>query len=288
MCESCFQVVDGTRLHYLAAGAAGAPPVLLLHGGGIDSAQVSWRYLIPELAQTHRVLALDLPGYGRSSPPPAGTAYTTPYLVRTVRAFLGALGVTRTALAGLSMGGAVALGVTLAAPGLVRRLVLVDSYGLQDYAPLHPLSLLALNLPGFAQRAAWGMVRAYPLVMRLGLSAIYRNPLRLSRETLADATESVRLELFYAWLQSEVGVFRTRTNYSAQLGKLCLPVLIVHGEHDRSIPVYWARRAAGRLPAGRLAVIAGAGHWPTREQPTAFNAVVLPFLREPDPAPAPE
>ncbi len=277
---SRFQEVYGTRLHYLTAGEPDAPAVLLLHGGGIDSAQVSWRHLIPELAETHRVLALDLPGYGRSSPPPAETDYTTDYLVKMALGFLDALDVAEAALVGLSMGGAAALGATVTAPERVRRLVLVDSYGFQDRAPFHPLSVLALNLPNFIRRTAWGIVRNYPLVLRLGLSAIYRNPLRLSRETMADATESVRLELFYEWLQSEVEVFGTRTNYSAQLAQLPIPVLIVHGEHDRSIPIHWAQRAVRRLPHGRLVVIPGCGHWPTREQPSAFNATVLPFLRE--------
>jgi pimeloyl-ACP methyl ester carboxylesterase len=279
MVESRFATVGGTRLHYLAAGVPGGRVTLLLHGGGIDSAQVSWRHLIPELAALHYVLALDLPGYGRSNPPPPETAYTTEYLVRTALGFLDELGVEQASLVGLSMGGATALGAALTAPERVRRLVLVDSYGLQDRAPYHALSVAALRMPEFVQQVVWGMVRDYPLVMRLGLSAIYHNPLRLTHETLSDAHESIRLELFYQWLQSEVRLFHTRTNYTARLDKLALPVLLVHGQHDRSIPLRWAQRAARRLPQGELVVIPGAGHWPTREQPTAFNAAVLQFLK---------
>jgi pimeloyl-ACP methyl ester carboxylesterase len=279
---SRFVMMDGVRLHYLTVGELDAPAVLLLHGGGIDSAQVSWRHLIPELAASHHVLALDLPGYGRSSPPPYNTAYTTAYLVRTALGFLDALEVAVVSLVGLSMGGATALGLTFAAPERVRRLVLVDSYGLQDRAPFHPLSVLALHLPGFVQRQAWGLVRGNPLVMRLGLSAIYRNPLRLTRGTLSDAHESIRLELFYEWLRSEVRPLGTRTNYSTQLDKLTQPVLVVHGQHDPSIPLHWAQRAVKRLAHGELVVIAGAGHWPNREQPTAFNAAVRAFLCKPE------
>ena len=278
MIRSHFQEVNGVKLHYLAAGEPSASPVVLIHGGGIDSAQLSWRHLIPELAQTHRVFAVDLPGYGRSAPPPPDTAYTTGYLVQTVLGFLDALALEDVGLAGLSMGGATALGVTLAASERVRELVLVDSYGLQARAPFHPLSVLALQLPGFVQRIAWRTVRSIPLVMRLSLSAIYHNPLRLSREVLADARESISLELFYEWLRSEIGATGTRTNYTQALPQLTNPVLIVHGQHDPSIPLHWAKQAVERLPNGQLVVIPGCGHWPTREQPTVFNRAVLSFF----------
>jgi pimeloyl-ACP methyl ester carboxylesterase len=273
---SHYETINGLRLHYLADGDPDAPPALLLHGGGIDSAWISWRHLIPALAETHRVLALDFPGYGRSQPP--DTAYTTDLLVQTVLAFLDRFNLDQVDLVGLSMGGATALGVALAAPHRIRRLVLVDGYGLQDRAPVQPLSFMALQTPAPVQRLAWATLRGNPLVMRLGLTAIFRNPFRLTSEVLTDAAESVRLELFYEWLQSEINLLGTATNYSRRLGQVRLPVRLIHGEHDPSIPLRWARRAAKRLPQGELVIIPNCGHWPNRERPNLFNKAVLAFV----------
>ncbi|MEO0563375.1 MAG: alpha/beta hydrolase, partial [Chloroflexota bacterium] len=258
-------------IHYLEAGEPTAPPVVLLHGGGIDSAWVSWRRLIPELARTHRVLAPNLPGYGRSESPPEDVPYTTEFLVATVRALLDLWMLDKIVLVGLSMGGATALGVALADPARIDRLVLAGCYGLQDYAPWQPFSSLALGLPPALPRVAWWTLRNSRGVMRMGLTAIFANPFALTREIMDDVHDAVHIEAFYAWLQTEVTRGRCRTNYTSQLGDLHVPTLLVHGRRDPSIPVRWAARAAERLPDARLVVVPSCGHWVNREQPEAFN-----------------
>ena len=71
--------VDGLRIHYLAAGETGSP-VILLHGGGLDSASFSWGNVIGPLSDHHRVFAPDLPGYGQSDKP--AIQYTMDYYIR--------------------------------------------------------------------------------------------------------------------------------------------------------------------------------------------------------------
>jgi len=119
--------VDGADvdLHYRTGGQG--PPLVFLHGIGLDAATVSWRHALPALAEERTVYAPDLPGHGESDKP--DRAYTTQYYLETVEAFLDAVGVTDPAVAGLSMGGALALGHALDG-GSVERLVLVNSYGL--------------------------------------------------------------------------------------------------------------------------------------------------------------
>lgn len=67
--DSRTTVVDGASVRYLDAGEGDGPPVVLLHGGGIDEALLSWRHALPALATDRRVVAPDWPGYGESDPP---------------------------------------------------------------------------------------------------------------------------------------------------------------------------------------------------------------------------
>ncbi|MEM6528036.1 MAG: alpha/beta hydrolase [Chloroflexota bacterium] len=273
--------VNGADIHYYAAGELDAPPVVLLHGGGIDGALVAWRYLIDPLAVTHRVYAPDFPGYGDSPLPASRPRYTTDYLIDTVSWFIDRLKLQQTALIGLSMGGATALGYTLANRERVTRLVLVDSYGLQDHAPLHLLSWFALRAPRFATGPMWATVRRVGLARRAGLTAIYFNPLALGADTLRDAEDSVSLDVFYEWLGGEISPAGCKTNYTPQLADLHTPTLVIHGRYDRSVPVKWARRAAATLPNAELNVINLAGHWVNRERPHRFNRAVLDFMARP-------
>lgn len=274
--ESHFLEVNGLDIHYYVAGDPTAPTVILLHGGGIDSAKVAWRHLTPVLARTHRVYAPDLPGYGESSPPNA--PYTTRLLIDTVRGFIAGLGIGACALLGLSMGGATALGYTLEHPEQVTRLILVDSYGLQRHAPLHPLSVMALRLPQPITRWTWAQIAQSRPMLWSGLAAIYFNRLALDAQTLADAAESIHLDLFYAWLAGEVRPEGCLTDYSDQLPTLHTPTLLIHGQFDPSIPLVWGQQAADRLPNGQLVMIPLAGHWVNRERPTLFNREVVKFL----------
>jgi pimeloyl-ACP methyl ester carboxylesterase len=131
-------MVDGMSAQYLEAGAGS--PLLLLHGH--EQSAASWRWVIPALARTHRVLALSLPGHGGSAPAVGGYAPgrdLAPFVV----GFLDILGVGPLDVVGHSVGGAVALRVALADPRRVRTLTLVGSAGLgRDVNPLLALATL--------------------------------------------------------------------------------------------------------------------------------------------------
>ena len=141
--ETLWVDVNGPRIHCVAAG--NGPPVLLLHGGSLDSGQFTYRYTIGPLAQEHRVFAPDWPGYGQSGKP--DVEYTMPFYVDFLRRFVDALGLERTSLIGLSMGGATSLGFALRAPERVEKLVLVDSYGLGDKVPWGRVGYLMVHAP---------------------------------------------------------------------------------------------------------------------------------------------
>ena len=132
--------VDGVVTQYLEAGAG--PPLLLLHGH--EQSAASWRWVIPALARSRRVLAISLPGHGKSAPAVGG--YTPGRdLAPLVADFLDTLGVGRLDVVGNSVGGAIALRLALADPQRVKTLTLVDSAGLgRDVNPLLALDTLPI------------------------------------------------------------------------------------------------------------------------------------------------
>src|SRR5207302_1383583 len=120
--ESRTVTVDGVSIHYVCGGSG--PPLVLVHGLG-SSAAVEFYYNLEPLAAHHRVLAIDLPGFGKSDKPVLD--YTIDLFVKAVRDLMTSEGLERAAVMGVSMGGRVALGLGLESPELVERLVLGDA-----------------------------------------------------------------------------------------------------------------------------------------------------------------
>lgn len=109
--------------------------VVLLHGGGLDNARLSWRHLLPALADVHRVYAPDWPKHGGSWP--WRSIADQAGLERCLGHLLDRWELRSAALVGVSMGASAALGFTLAHPERVDRLVLLDPGGLQETVRMH-------------------------------------------------------------------------------------------------------------------------------------------------------
>ncbi len=277
--NDAFIDIAGNRIHYLTAGSSG-PAAVLLHGGGIDSARLSWELLIPELAETHRVFAPDFPGYGESDRPDA--PYSVDYYVRFLAEFLRALQIEKASLAGISMGGSVALGFTLAYPSCVEKLALVDSYGLQRAAPYHKLSYLFVRLPG-VNTLSWALLKSRSAV-RASLKALLQRPGSLTEELVDMAVAEIQRpnagKAWQAFQKSEMLWSGTRTTYIDRLKEIAVPVLIVHGTKDTLVPREASQEAHVRIPGSRLHWVDGAGHWPQRDHPKDFNRAVVRFFNE--------
>lgn len=228
MREHKFQRDTGPLTYYHAAPDAPVTgPVVLLHGGGTDSALISWERAIPVLAQHMPVYAPDWPKQGGSKPY-AGRV-TQEALELTLGDLLDHWALDRVTLVGLSMGGSAAIGYTLAHPQRIERLVLVDSGGLQSHAPLHRLSYLLLRIPGLtALTTAMFRNRA---VLRASLQRqLFMNPV----DDLDAIVEAVHTELqtgsVYAdWQIDELRWHGLKTQHMPRLGEIACPTLIVHG-----------------------------------------------------------
>src|SRR5262245_2623032 len=135
--------VDGLTLHYVTAGRG--PAVVLVHGlGGFAE---SWRHNISAISRVATVFAVDLPGFGRSSKPPA--RYRLADSARALHGFIQAMGLDRVAVVGHSLGAAVSLTYALTHPARVERVALLG--GLvpgSSYRPSLPYRVAATPLLG--------------------------------------------------------------------------------------------------------------------------------------------
>ncbi|WP_017540616.1 alpha/beta fold hydrolase [Nocardiopsis halophila] len=267
-------------VHYLESGDSGSP-LVLLHGGGLDNAWLSWKHVLPVLAERHRVFAPDWPRHGRSRTW-RGRADQRG-LQDCLEGLLDHWGLPSAALVGLSMGGSAALGVTLDRPDRVERLVLVDPGGLQRRVRAHRVSYVAVRPPWpRVTGAVLGISRS--AMRRLLADSVFVSP--MDARELDDITDGVLEELrakegagpYSDWQLDEIGPREMKVDFTARLPELTRPTLFVHGADDAVVPVGVARRAAGLVSDSRLRIIDDCGHWAPRERPAEVAAAVLHFL----------
>jgi pimeloyl-ACP methyl ester carboxylesterase len=270
--------VNGIRVSCLTAGEAGSP-VVLLHGGGIDSASFTYGHIIRPLSDGGRVFAPDWPGYGHSDKPNLG--YTMRFYVDFLGRLMDALDLERASLVGISMGGGAALGFALRSPQRVEKLVLVDSYGLGSEVPWGRLGYLMVQAP-LVDKLTYTLLRRSHTMVRWSLYGLVHDRRTVTEgmvEQTARLLEDPKAGLAWASFQkNEVGWSGLRTDFSDELGALAMPTLLVHGADDRAVPLAWARKAQGRIPDCELRVFPECGHLPPREQPEEFARVVRRFL----------
>ena len=280
--------VDGVKLHYLTGGSGS--PLVLVHGLG-SSAAVEFFYNLEPLAAHHRVIAVDLPGFGQSDKPVV--EYTIDVFVKAVSDLMASEGVVRAAVMGVSMGGRVALGLALTAPEQVERLVLVDALGVGP--PRRVLAYRILLTKGLGELTLSGTARALrrmnPATIRRLWGWYLNRPGRvesiLSNERIADhgvlLSRPEYRAAYLSALRSIAGMRSLRDGVvvEARLPELQMPTLLVWGRHDHIFPPSHAESALKRLPNGRVEIFEDSGHTPQMEEPDRFNRLVLDFLAEP-------
>jgi pimeloyl-ACP methyl ester carboxylesterase len=249
--------------------------VLLLHGLG--GSTFTWRHIMPALARSHRVIALDLKGFGRSDKP-FGGRYTARDQAALVSAFIRKRGLSGVTLIGHSFGGTVALSTALelnAEPGRIARLVVMDAPALnQDFGDTVEL----INAPGVAHAAL--TVTPPELMARLLLryvSAPGRDiPEADIRGYAAPYYDPGSRHAFIATAQA---ILQSNTRrLGARYRAVRQPTLLVWCRRDAIVPLATGRRLARRLPNARLAVLRRCNHLPQDEVPEALLAKLQSFL----------
>lgn len=278
---------DVSYLEWMPVGPA-RQNVVLLHGGGADNAELSWGGTGGALAEMgHRVLAPDHPGFGRSLP--ADWPLTQANLVRYVGELVESLGLDEYVLGGLSLGGGLTLGHLLEHPGRARGALLLGSFGIMPrlsdgrWGRLNHLATwLALRTGMLA-----ALTRSYARsasAMEQGLRQIVRNADARTPElvdaVVEEAASGHGMRVFGQWQRDQVHWARLRTDYTALLPTIPTRTLLVHGTHDRGVPIARARRAALLLPRATLVTVEDAGHWVQRDRPDIVIPAVQGFLEE--------
>jgi len=179
-------------------------------------------------------------------------------------------------MAGLSMGGALALGHALDG-GSVERLVLVNSYGLGGDAYWRTAASGILQTPLLGNMLWQGVSTSKPAI-RTGLRSMAAAE---PPQELVDDVDSVvdrrTVRAMRRWQRSEFQRTGFRTNYAARLDELSVPTLLIHGNEDPLLPPAWSQRAARELRESELKLVENCGHNPPRERPEWFNEAVRSF-----------
>ena len=264
-------VGDGVRLHYLESGAAGAPPVLLIHGFG-DNA-FSWDGWTKVLAPHYHVVAVDLPGHGLSAAPAGFTADPTRY-ADVIGAFVGKLGLAHVAVAGNSLGGAVAWQLALRHPDAVGRLILVDAAGWPTETLKKPP--LAFRIMQYkAGRDLLASIDNTPLI-RQGLAADVVDKSVLTEPFIRRWADLQRYPGHRPILMSlrpgEIAASKEA------LAPIKVPTLILWGAEDHIIDPASAQKFADAIPGSQLIVYPKVGHLPQIDAPDRSAADVAAFL----------
>lgn len=227
------------------------PALLLLHGAA--GSHLVWPGELRGLADT-RVLALDLPGHGRSDPPGRRTVgqYAT-----VVEAFITALGLAEVVVAGHSMGGAIALTMAVEPARWLRGIVLI---GASARMPVGE-PLLGGAIASLERAADFIVDNSFP-------------------EAPPNLRERMKAAVLETGATTTFGDFLACNQFDARrrLASITVPALVIGGAQDRMISPRFMRTLADGLPRARLALLEGAGHYAMLERPDEVARWVADFI----------
>jgi pimeloyl-ACP methyl ester carboxylesterase len=269
-----FAQVEGARVRYVDVGQG--PPVVLVHG--FASSLETWDFLIPELSKTHRVLAMDLKGFGWTDRPEGD--YSPAAQAKIVLALMKERGIEKAAFVGHSWGSSVTLALTLAAPEKVSRIALYDAWVYEEQIPMFFVMARA-DLVGEALFSVFYTERPDE---RLALA--FYDKAFLTEKLAEDVERSLeRPGTVAAALAAVRG--QDYSEVQKRYRSIKQPVLLLWGKDDVVTTLPFGERLNRELSKSRLVVYPRCGHFPMFEAKDASNDEVIRFLEEPEKASAP-
>lgn len=259
-----------TNYHDLNSSAPGVP-LLLIHGSGPGvSAYANWRLVMPKFAESRRVIAPDMAGFGFTDRP-AGYRYTLDNWVAHAIGLLDALKLDRVDLVGNSFGGALSLALAIRHPQRVRRLVLMGSAGVS-----FPITE--------GLDAVWGYQPSFENMRRMMDLFAYDRSLvndelaRLRYEaSIRPGFQESFSAMFPAPRQRSVDALASA---DADIAALPHETLVIHGREDRILPMETSLKLSSLIPNAQLHVFGKCGHWTQIEHSARFARLVVDFLAE--------
>lgn len=269
--KSHYVRVEGLRLHYLGGGSG--EPVLLLHGWPTSS--FLWRNIIGKMAEKNRVIAMDLPGFGRSDKP-LDASYSFRFYARILDGFLDALGVDATGLAVHDLGGPVGLYWACHNPDRLQRLALLNTLVYPRLSWAVVLFIAACRTPGL--RTYISSPRGLRAAMRFGVS----DPRRLTEDAIRGVQAPFETrDSRRALLKAGYGLHPNGLKEIAErLPSFTIPVRIIYGEQDRILPdvAKTMRQVAHDLPQAEVTALPDCGHFLQEERPEEISTMLADFF----------
>jgi pimeloyl-ACP methyl ester carboxylesterase len=265
--------VDGVRSPLLEGGRAESDEAVVFVHGNPGSSR-DWTRLATAAAEFGRVVALDMPGFGRADKPP-GFEYTVRGYARHLAGALAGLHIRRAHLVLHDFGGPWGLAWAAAHPHEFATVTLIDTGVLSGYRWHYLARIWRTPLLGELFQAT-ATRRTFHLLLKHG------NPRGLPRDFIDQmfddydrGTRRAVLKLYRA-----TGDPGRMEEMAQALRPLARPALVVWGKHDPYVPVRYAERQREVFPSAKVVVLEQSGHWPFVDDPGAVAQAVLPFLRE--------
>lgn len=265
--DATFLEVEGTRVRYVDKGEG--PPVVLIHG--FASSLETWDAVIPKLVDKHRVIALDLKGFGWTDRPEGD--YSPWAEAKIVKALMDRRGIEKAAIVAHSWGSSVALALTLGAPERVTKVALYDAWVYEDQIP----TFFRLARKGGMGEFLFGVYYKQRPDERLALA--FHDPSALNEKLAEDVEKSLERPGTVAAALAAV-----RGQQFAEVEKryrtIQKEVLLLWGREDVVTTLDYGERLSRELPNSRLVVYPRCGHFPMLEAASASTAELARFLED--------
>ncbi len=257
MFESNYQNIEVNNLKIAYQVAGEGDVVVLLHGWGGEAA--SFKPVFEWLAASHKVYALDLPGFGRSEIP--SIAWCTDDYAHCVKTFFEKLNISKAHIIGHSFGGRISIILGAEYPEKVNKLILVDSAGIKPRRTTRYYFRIGLAKIGKVLRRCgkYGAYLANTVSRHMG-STDYQNAGPMRATLVKIVNEDLR----------------------PLLARIVVPALLIWGEIDTDTPVSYGKIMEKEIPDAGLVVLKGAGHFSYLDEFPQFCRIVASFLGMPE------
>lgn len=275
--EHCTLALQRIQVHVEFSGKG--KPLVLIHGLG---GPLMWTKVVPLFQEHYRVVVVHLPGFGLSSKPRSirnqqEALYTIPFFTRILSEVLLSLVIEHPVVAGISLGGRVAVEYALSNSGCVEKLVLISSTGLSSRLLILKnfflWKLFYLIAGGIVLKNKWLMCKFsersfYDLTAR---------PEDLCDSVFHQISQPGGRE---AWLTALKSTLEQNDGFAKRLRDLNVPTLILWGEHDRILSVKDALEFRSLIQNSSLVTLPQCGHSVPLEKPAKMAEVVRKFIEE--------
>lgn len=268
-------LVHDQRIAYLDVGTG--PPVILIHGFGGSMWQ--WEQQQHTLSQHFRILTLDLPGAGLSDKPEID--YRPDQMLDFFVGFMDAVKIQQATLVGNSMGAGLAIGMALAHPTRVAKLVLIDGL------PQHVMEKLtspsvrrALETTAPSWLVSFGNMLFGGLMIESVLKEIVHDPALLTPAVIERSNRNrQRPGLIKPIMTVRENLPLWESGFATRVGEITHPTLVIWGEEDRVFPIAVGEELHQTIKGSRFIRIPKAGHIPQWERPDLVNQELITFIQ---------